>query len=735
MGLMDKLRGEFIDIIEWLDDSRDTIVWRFPRYDNEIKMGAKLVVRESQTAVFVNEGQIADVVHARHLHPRDAEHADPVHAQGLEVRLQLAVQGRGLLRQHPAVHGPEVGHPEPRHRPRRRSSAWSGCGRSAPTRCGSVDADQAAPRAGRHRPAVPHRGGAGVPAPDDRRPAGQRAGHRPASPCSTWPRTRSDDRPAARRRPHRGPRRTSASRSRRSSSRTSRCRPEVEAALDKRTQMGILGDLDQYTQFQAANAIEDAAEQPGRRPARASASASGMAMGQQMARSFGAAGQPAVRPATGQAPPAQPAGPPPLPAQAQWFVGVGGQQQGPFDPAALAGAGRSGALTAATLVWKAGMAAWTPAGEVAELARRPGLRAAAAAAVLTVSAPSRVVRAVPDRGAVPDRRVVRTVPLDPIRTRGHVRPTRPRGRRRRHRGPRPTGHDPRHPDLPLRPVRRPARVRAGDDVLKCPYCGHEQAVAAIDTRHRGALLRRLGGAAAQADGAAVGSYACSCHQLRGADRDRRPLRHLPVLRRADRGRDGAATTRSRPRPSSRSASTAQPPRRRSGAGCARAGSRRTGSRRWARPSSCTGTYLPHWTFDAADRHRLQRHARRALLGDRDLHRDDGRRPRPGRSCAPRWYPAAGHVARALRRRPRAGRPGSPPDRLDELAPWPLERRHRRTSRTTCPATRRCATTSSPTRGSRGAKQRMAERHRERLPRRHRRRRAAGVVDGHPLRRR
>src|SRR4029453_1782858 len=56
MGLMDKIRGEFIDIIEWLDDSRDTIVWRFPRYDNEIKMGSQLIVRESQVAVFVNEG-------------------------------------------------------------------------------------------------------------------------------------------------------------------------------------------------------------------------------------------------------------------------------------------------------------------------------------------------------------------------------------------------------------------------------------------------------------------------------------------------------------------------------------------------------------------------------------------------------------------------------------------------------------------------------------------------------
>jgi membrane protease subunit (stomatin/prohibitin family) len=61
MGLFDKLKNEFIDIIEWQDSSADTIVWRFPRYQNEIKMGAKLTVRESQVAVFLNEGKIADV--------------------------------------------------------------------------------------------------------------------------------------------------------------------------------------------------------------------------------------------------------------------------------------------------------------------------------------------------------------------------------------------------------------------------------------------------------------------------------------------------------------------------------------------------------------------------------------------------------------------------------------------------------------------------------------------------
>lgn len=61
MGLFDKLRGEFIDIIEWTDASADTMVYRFDRYQNEIKNGARLTVREGQMAVFINEGKMADV--------------------------------------------------------------------------------------------------------------------------------------------------------------------------------------------------------------------------------------------------------------------------------------------------------------------------------------------------------------------------------------------------------------------------------------------------------------------------------------------------------------------------------------------------------------------------------------------------------------------------------------------------------------------------------------------------
>jgi len=59
--IKEKLTNEFIDIIEWLDYTDDTIAYRFERYQNEIKNGAKLIVREGQTAVFINEGQLADV--------------------------------------------------------------------------------------------------------------------------------------------------------------------------------------------------------------------------------------------------------------------------------------------------------------------------------------------------------------------------------------------------------------------------------------------------------------------------------------------------------------------------------------------------------------------------------------------------------------------------------------------------------------------------------------------------
>ncbi len=59
--IWNRLFGEFVDVIEWLDDSSNTLVHRFVRPGNEIKYGAKLTVREGQSAVFVHEGELADV--------------------------------------------------------------------------------------------------------------------------------------------------------------------------------------------------------------------------------------------------------------------------------------------------------------------------------------------------------------------------------------------------------------------------------------------------------------------------------------------------------------------------------------------------------------------------------------------------------------------------------------------------------------------------------------------------
>jgi membrane protease subunit (stomatin/prohibitin family) len=133
--------------------------------------------------------------------------------------------------------------------------------------------------------------------------------------------------------------------------------PAVEEVLDKRTSMGVIGNLNAYLQFNVANSIPDAAKNPGG----LAAAGAGLGMGMAMAGPIGqaVAGQQAAPP---------PIAPPPIPAAAAWFVAVGTQQTGPFDAQALAAQAAVGRLTAQTLVWSQGMAQWTPAGQVSALA-------------------------------------------------------------------------------------------------------------------------------------------------------------------------------------------------------------------------------------------------------------------------------------------------------------------------------------------------------------------------------
>ncbi len=133
--------------------------------------------------------------------------------------------------------------------------------------------------------------------------------------------------------------------------------PAVEEALDKRTSMGIVGNLSAYTQFNIANSIPDAAKNPGG----LAAAGAGLGMGVAMA-------APIAQAMSGQQAPLA-AAPPPIPGEATYFIAAGGQRTGPFDLPTLASQANAGSLTAQTLVWTQGMAQWTPAGQVPALAQ------------------------------------------------------------------------------------------------------------------------------------------------------------------------------------------------------------------------------------------------------------------------------------------------------------------------------------------------------------------------------
>ncbi|MCD4535159.1 SPFH domain-containing protein [Nocardioides sp. cx-169] len=354
MSFMDKVRGQFIDIVEFLDDSRDTIVWRFPRQGNEIKNGAQLIVREGQTAVFVSEGQIADVftpgtfelttqnlpilstikgwkygfdspfkaevyfVGTRQYTDLKWGTQNPFTVRDAEfgmVRLRAfgtyalrvtdaAVLLRQLVGTDPDFRTDEV---------------------SEFLRQNIVAAVTSALAT------------ANVPmldlAANQQAISQQLVGTLSASLAEfgiALPRFVIENISVP---------------------------PEVEEALDKRSQMGILGNLDQYTKFQAANALEDAANNPG-----AAGQGTGMVVGMGL-------GQAAAGAVAG-AQQAAPASPPPLPGGGgtQWYIAVNGQQAGPFAASALPAKVAAEQLSRETLVWCEAMSSWQPAGEVPELA-------------------------------------------------------------------------------------------------------------------------------------------------------------------------------------------------------------------------------------------------------------------------------------------------------------------------------------------------------------------------------
>ena len=130
---------------------------------------------------------------------------------------------------------------------------------------------------------------------------------------------------------------------------------EVEAAMDKRTSMGVIGDLGRFTQFSAAEAMTAAAANP---------AGGGMGEGLGMGMGIAMAG----KMAQGLGQPAEVA-PPPPPAEKVWHIAANGQTTGPFSRATLGRMAADGSFTRDTMVWTAGQDGWTISNDIAELAQ------------------------------------------------------------------------------------------------------------------------------------------------------------------------------------------------------------------------------------------------------------------------------------------------------------------------------------------------------------------------------
>jgi len=349
MGLFDKLRNEFIDIIEWVDDSKHTIVWRFPRYQNEIKNGAQLIVRPGQKAIFVHRGQIADVFEPGSYELKTDNlpllgtlagwkygFNSPFRAEVYFISTKQLTDLKWGTPNPVMMRDPEFG-------PIRiRAFGTYAIRATDPTALlkelvgtdQSFDADAVTEllRSIIVSTLSELLAKANVPALD--------LATRYTEYSETLRKAvqeKIDDEYGLE-----IPQMIIVNIS----------LPEaVEKALDARTSMGVIGDLGRYQQFQIGQAMTSGTGGGG-----SAAEGVGLGMGLAMA---GRMMQPGGFPAPSAAPPAPPA---------LWHVAVNGQTQGPYPAEQILSAISSGQVGRSTLVWTAGMSGWTAAEQVPQLA-------------------------------------------------------------------------------------------------------------------------------------------------------------------------------------------------------------------------------------------------------------------------------------------------------------------------------------------------------------------------------
>jgi membrane protease subunit (stomatin/prohibitin family) len=356
MGLFDKLRGELIDIIEWIDDTRNTLVWRFPRYQNEIKNGAQLIVRPGQKAIFVHRGQVGDVFEPGNYELKADNLPILSTLMGWKYGFNSPFKSEVYFVSTRQITDLKWGTPnpimlrDPEFGPIRLRAFGTYALKATDPKAllkelvgtdGVVEADEVTEllRSMINSTFADLLGESKLAALDiaaNYRDLGEKLRKAVVEKVDdeygldipqlflvnvSFP-------------------------------------EEVEKALDKRTSMGVIGDMNKFQQFQMGNAMTAAAENPANGGA---AAGMGMGMGFAMANQFSSLGR--------TAPVASQVAPPPPPTEA-WHVAVGGQTQGPYSSAQIADGIGSGQLAGGTLLWSAALPCWTAANQVPQFAGR-----------------------------------------------------------------------------------------------------------------------------------------------------------------------------------------------------------------------------------------------------------------------------------------------------------------------------------------------------------------------------
>lgn len=363
MGLFNRLFSEFIDVIDWTDDSGDTMVYRFERYGNEIKYGAKLIVRESQVAIFVNEGEVADVLSPgtyaletknlpilTTLQYWDHGFNSPFKAEVYFINTRRFTDLKWGTKQPLMIRDPEFGGMRVRAFGTycvRVVDATKFIREIAGTE-GVFTTDEISDQL---RNLITSRfasivGGADIPVLDMAANYDQmgefltkRIGPEFGEYGLELTKVLIENISLP---------------------------PKVSEALDKRTSMGMTGNLDEFLKYQTGVAMETAAQNPGGGASEGIGMGVGLAMANRMSESMaqptaGGAGAGAVSAsATGSAPP-------PVPAETKYHVVIEGESRGPFSASQLSKRVGTGELNPESLVWTEGMENWVAASSVAVL--------------------------------------------------------------------------------------------------------------------------------------------------------------------------------------------------------------------------------------------------------------------------------------------------------------------------------------------------------------------------------